>query len=113
VSSGNVSISLGLKFAAAHLGAVIFSAFLAQQGQGWAGIYVWPVWFLIDLPWSILYWPLALPSIDSWIEELRSQYTVLSWLLYSPYLIHGIIGTVWWAFVPKIYFCFRHWRAAA
>jgi hypothetical protein len=105
------SENLGVRFAGLHLAAFLFSAILAQQGQGWAGVYIWPVWFLIDLPWSLLHLLMEHPSIDSWIEELRSDNTALSYILYSPYLVHGFIGTIWWFFVPKIYFWSRHLRA--
>ncbi len=105
------SFRLGLWLGTLHFVAFLMSAVLAQQGQGWAGVYVWPIWLLIDFPWSVLHLVIGHPLVDSWIEGLRSHYTLLSYLLYSPYLVHGIVGTVWWVFVPNIYFRYRRPRA--
>ena len=105
------AIQLGVWFAALHFGAFLISAMLALQGEGWAGVLIWPVWLLIDFPVSLFHWLLALPAIDSKIENLRSHYTLFDFLLYSPYLVHGVLGTIWWGFMPRVYFQYRQFRA--
>lgn len=104
---------LGIKLASVHLVAFLLSSFLAQQGQGWAGIFVWPIWLLIDFPISLLHLLFWKTSVGTLIDTMRASNVAMDYLFYSPILVHGIVGTIWWAFVPKIYFCFRSGRARA
>ena len=103
-------VRIGLWVAALHFGVFLVSAMLARQGGGWAGVFVWPVWFLIDFPWSLLHVLMTEVSVDSWVRDVASRSSVLPYLLYSPYLIHGIIGTIWWGFLPAFYFRYRRRR---
>lgn len=98
---------IGLALATMHFGLFVLSVILAEQGQGWMGLFVWPVWALIDFPWSILYVFLLHPSIQPSFDALRSLHPVLDYLFFAPSLIHGVAGTIWWAFLPAIWARFK------
>jgi hypothetical protein len=106
----NKIVNLGLLLAAGHFALFLLSAQLAQQGQGWAGVFVWPVWLLIDFPVSLLHFLMHQRRIDLWVQAMSSGSIVWAYLLYSPYLVHGIIGTIWWGFLPKLFYQYRSSR---
>ncbi len=105
--------NIGLTLAVIHLSAYVVSFFLAQQGQGWGWVFILPFWLLVDFPVSILhvlFWKTPLGPV---IDAIRENNSVLDYLLYSPTLVHGVLGTVWWGYVPKIYIHFRAVRKSA
>lgn len=106
----NKTVSLGLWLAVFHFVAFLLSAMLAQMGQGWAGVYVWPVWLLIDFPLSLLHLLMFQGKVDLWVQEMSARSSPLSYFLYAPYFIHGVLGTIWWAFLPKLLFQYRCWQ---
>ena len=101
----------GVLFAAGHLVAVFISSVIAQQAKGWAGVFVWPVWLVIDLPWSLpCYLVVYETPLNVLLSAMRASHPVLDYVLYPPYFIHGVIGTIWWGMVPRAYLWFRHRR---
>jgi hypothetical protein len=107
------SSQVALVFALLHLTAVLVSMVIARQGEGWVGVFVWPLWFVIDLPWSLLcYLVVFRTPLGSILSEIRIEQPFLDYLLYPPFVIHGVVGTVWWAFVPRTYSWLRNRRAA-
>jgi hypothetical protein len=102
---------LGLCFGAIHFVLFMLSTQIARQAEGWAGVYVWPVWFVVDLPWGLLYF-LPLPqSVSDGVLAARASSATLDAALYAPYVIHGLIGTLWWAALPSIRRRIKAWRA--
>ena len=84
---------IGTVLAIVHL--LAFSAFvlyLHQSGEGQA-ILLWALWLPVDFPVSLIV--LAgfelLPPDDSIGSAMRRA---------LPYLVHGILGTLWWYFLP-------------
>ena len=95
--------------AAIHFAMFLVSSVIAQQAEGWAGVFVWPVWAGIDLPWSLLCYLIVYQTpLNSLLRLIRAGTPLLDYLLYPPFIIHGVIGTVWWWFVPVV---FSRWRA--
>lgn len=102
---------LGWWLAALHFGAFLFSVLLSGRLQEWAGVFVWPIWFLIDLPWSALHLAFLYPPVLATTDSLRTTFPVLDYLLYPPYFVHGVVGTVWWFFAPALYGRIRQMRS--
>jgi hypothetical protein len=76
-----------------HLLAVlVFVVYLHQSNEGQA-ILLWTLWKPVDFPISLLVpWGLdVLPSTGDWAGSLRPA---------LPYLVHGVLGTLWWFCVP-------------
>jgi hypothetical protein len=106
-------VILGGKVAGIHLLAFAISAFWAGQGEGWTGVYIWPIWALIDIPWSLLYAVLLQHDFREWTKAASTQSNILPFILYPPYFIHGIVGTIWWGIVPGIYLRYRRQKSGA
>lgn len=105
------SVVLGCKVAGVHLLAFLISVIWAGKGEGWSGVYIWPLWALIDIPWSFLYVVLLKQDIREWTKLISAQSDFLPYVLYPPYLIHGIIGTIWWGIAPGIYLKYRRHKS--
>ena len=84
---------IGAVLAVSHL--LAFLAFIAylHQSQDGQAILLWTIWIPVDFPVSLT--TLAgfelLPSDGSFGSALRRA---------LPYLVHGLLGTLWWYFLP-------------
>ena len=56
------------------------------------------VFMVIDFPVSLL--DLLLASFHLHLSALEKPSFVE--LLYPPYLIHGLLGSIWWYFLPRL-----------
>ncbi len=90
-------------FAIIHFLGFLISVPISNLGEGWYGIIVWAIWAFIDFPISLLYIPLLQSGWWRWVDSVSASSTILQYLLYPPYLIHGILGTIWWFYLPRIY----------
>jgi hypothetical protein len=61
---------------------------------------VWVLFAIIDMPVSLLYF-LAGNWYSSWLEGLGKF--SLAQFFYLPHLLHGLLGTIWWYFAPRLY----------
>jgi hypothetical protein len=102
--------NLWLWFALIHLAAFFLTAIYissSPQAEGWKSI-IWIFWFPVDFPWSTLHFVINHGQVAQLVDQLSSQSVVWQYVLYSPYLIHGVIGTIWWGFLPSIWSKYRH-----
>ena len=87
---------LGLLLSLGHF--VLFVVFSVKMNIGsqdaMSGI-LWDIWRTIDFPVSLLAFYGFIPAPLEW------SFTILVKFIY-PYFIHGVIGTVWWFFIPVI-----------
>jgi len=60
---------------------------------------VWLYWAPIDFPFSLLYY--AAPTYSQLVYRLVGD-SPLTYVLYLPHLIHGLLGTVWWYFLALL-----------
>jgi hypothetical protein len=60
---------------------------------------IWVKWGSYDQPISLLYW---LPYLDPFSTWTMSLNPILAWFLYFPHLVHGILGTILWYFLPRL-----------
>lgn len=105
----NMSISkqtqIRIAFSATHFGVFLITAIYIRLTEGVGGwnALLWLVWLPIDIPWSLLIVPMSYGPIATKLIQLSSQSQLIAFLTYPPYVIHGIIGTIWWFFVPKMW----------
>jgi len=83
----------GLVFSSLHLLSFVSYNFYvvsvaARSGQAQL---LWLVWILIDFPISLI--------------DFVAQYLDI-FSLYTIYIVHGLLGTIWWYFIPTILFKF-------
>jgi hypothetical protein len=101
----NRNVILGVKFAVWHL--LLFSLSVYLNGKiagGWLTLFFMEIpWFPADLPWSLL--DIILMQKDIWqsLDKIRTLSSMLDFIFYPPILVHGLIGTIWWGFLPTIY----------
>lgn len=90
---------IGLPIALIHL-ATFLLTFVTVQTSEEAQIQLLYVPFLIaDFPISLLHYT-PLSDFDSY---LKSQgHTWLAYAVYPPLVINGLLGTIWWYFMPKL-----------
>ena len=91
-----ISKTIGIILAIIHICAfiifVLYLHFGADDGQA---RLLWALWLPVDFPVSMTV-PLGFKLISSASPfglELRT------WL---PYFVHGILGPIWWYFIPRI-----------
>ncbi|MGH8307177.1 MAG: hypothetical protein ACRER0_02805 [Gammaproteobacteria bacterium] len=90
---------IGVILASLHLVGVCLTIwYIAVSTVGQASL-VWAFWALIDFPWSLAYL-LSGPAYAHWVEALSSAHPFLAQVMYFPHILHVLIGTIWWYFLP-------------
>lgn len=91
----SVAMKFGAGFAMVHLTVfVLFVIYLQLSTEGQARL-LWALWLPLDFPASLLVvFGLDLISYDSQFGSF-----VGTWL---PYFVHGVLGTIWWFFIPIV-----------
>jgi hypothetical protein len=93
---------IGAVLAILHLGALV--AFLtyihsdaAEQSQA---AFYWLIWFPVDFPWSLLnllpHW--VMPDGADGVLGIPRYRLVEYWHI----VVHGVAGTVWWYYLPRL-----------
>lgn len=101
-----------MRFALIHLAAFFLTALYisaTQQVGGWNSL-IWFCWFPVDFPWSLLYFVINHGQVAQTVDQLSNQSVIWQYVLYAPYLVHGILGTIWWGFLPSIWSKLRRLR---
>ena len=65
---------------------------------------VWTKWFIVDVPISLLYF-LGHTNYPEW--SVAQNNPIPAQVLYLPHLIHGLLGTIWWYFLPRLFLPMR------
>lgn len=101
----NRNVILGVKFAVWHL--LLFALSVYCNGiiaEGWLTLFFMEVpWFPVDLPWSLLDLLLMQKNVGHWLDTITAHSNFLEFIFYPPVLVHGLIGTIWWGFLPTVY----------
>jgi hypothetical protein len=91
----SLSKKVGIAFAAIHLLVfAIFILYLYLSSEGQTRL-LWALWLPLDFPVSLI----VIAGLD-WIPSDSQLMGATRELL--PYFVHGIVGTIWWFFVPII-----------
>lgn len=95
-SSSTIPLRIAAALATLHLLAIIAFAIHVHQSNESQEILLWTLWTPIDFPISMFVpWGLeVLPSGSEWSSTFR---------LVLPYFVHGVLGTMWWFFLPFIF----------
>jgi hypothetical protein len=87
----NRQLKIGLLLAAIHL--VVFFWFISYlgdlSGRDGQGPLLWIYWLVIDFPVSLVV--VLLFAVD-----VTSHYVM--------YFVHGILGTIWWLYLPTVFY---------
>jgi hypothetical protein len=92
---------IGIVLASAHLLGVLLTIWYVSGSTDGQASLVWAVWAVVDFPLSLAY--LLLGSLFAqWTQTLSSNHPIVAQFLYLPHVLHGVIGTIWWFYVPSI-----------
>ena len=91
---------IGLSLAFLHLVGVVLMVFCINRSPDPQAPMLWAVFAIIDFPISLIYFlaPVLHDTLPQGVHE--------SWVgqvLYLPYLVHGILGTIWWYLLPRLF----------
>lgn len=89
------STLVGMVLAIAHLLAfILFVTYLGWSSEG-QDILLFTLWIPVDFPISLLVLGgfEVIPSDDASGSAIRRA---------LPYFVHGVLGTVWWFYIPRI-----------
>lgn len=97
-----VAIRIGAVAAFVHLMAFIVTLLQIDRSSAAQASLVWLKWWWLvsDFPFTLLYL-ISGETYSSWLAPLQNS--ALGQLLYLPHLIHGILGTIWWFFLPRMF----------
>ena len=60
---------------------------------------LWVKFAIVDWPISLIYYCFG-EGYGRWLDSFGQS--VFAQLLYPPHLIHGLLGTVWWYWLPRL-----------
>ena len=90
---------LGLTLAAVHL-ALVTALFLGVRtwmdtSEGWGSMFPWLALVIVDLPFSLVgcFWPAV--SVMAWSNPNSTTQGLI-----GPAVVHGVVGTAWYYFLP-------------
>jgi hypothetical protein len=101
MTSGFRANRIGLVLAGWHLFFFLLTVAWVEHSADGQSSLVYVFWFPIDLPWSLLYFAIG-SQYGDWLDGVHKVSSVLGNVFYPPYLIHGLVGTIWWYFLPGI-----------
>lgn len=90
----------GLYLAAIHLAAFAATVLYTTYSPEGQAPLIWLFWALVDFPLSLFYW-VGGQGYAAWVEGLSDNSLLLGYIFYTPHLIHGVVGTIWWYFLPR------------
>ena len=84
--------------AGAHLAAFLTLAFYITRSADPQAPLLWVVFAVIDFPLSLLYFLAG--SLSNSLHQFEKSW--VAYVLYLPYLIHGLLGPIWWYLLPRL-----------
>ena len=86
---------IGVGLAAVHLvGFILFTLYLHSSSEGQAPL-LWALWLPLDFPVSLI----VIKGFDLIPPDSQLGSFLTKWL---PYFVHGLLGTIWWFFIPVL-----------
>src|SRR6266436_3379246 len=92
------SKKIGLYCASVHFLAAIAAVLYISRSTDPQASLLWGIFAILDFPVSLVY--LAAPQYSAWLEAFQG----FKWaqVVYLPHVVHVLLGTVWWYFLPRL-----------
>jgi len=97
---------LGIILATLHMIAFVATVAYTVNSAIEQASFIWLIWFPLDFPWSFIN-ILGGESYSVWVDNISDKSPILGYIFYTPYVVHGLIGTIWWYFLPTIIMVIR------
>ena len=62
---------------------------------------IWVLFVFIDLPIALIYYITIGWWLLPWLGSTESP--VIREILFPPYILFGLIGTIWWYYLPRLF----------
>lgn len=108
----NRTKKLGIILAAFHVIAFFATIIYTVNSAIEQASLIWLLWFPVDFPWSLIN-ILGGESYSIWVDNISNKSILLGYLFYTPYLVHGFVGAIWWYFLPTIISMVRRRKSRA
>ena len=93
---------IGFYCAGLHIFAFFLMALYISRSVDPQAPMLWAIFAIVDFPISLAYY-LPFPAYGDWLDALGTSYPHLAQIFYFPYLLHGLVGSVWWYFLPRLF----------
>jgi hypothetical protein len=95
-----ISKKIGLCLAGLHLIGFFVVVFCINRSADPQAPLLWFIFKDIDFPISLLYRVahILYVKVVSAIGE-----TFIAYIVYPPHLLHGLVATIWWFFLPRLF----------
>ena len=94
---------LGICLAVSHFAAVVATITWLHFNDDGQGVLVWIYWQVPDFPVGLAIIPL-LHFDPAWLENLFPDNPFLASVVTDQFhFVHGILGTLWWGFLPRVF----------
>ena len=94
-----IAKKVGLFCAVCHFIAFLALARYVRHATDPQAPLIWVIFAIVDFPISLLYM-VGASTYSRMLAELGDSF--LGQVLYAPHIIHGLFGTVWWYFLPRL-----------
>lgn len=96
---------LGAICALVHLISVVLVGYIMATSTDPHASTLWLHYFIVDYPIAIGLWPLSFVVVGhGWTLNAATQGSILNSIgnFWMPALYLGIVGTIWWYFLPRL-----------
>lgn len=91
---------IGLCLASLHVFLVVAMILFVNRSTDPQASLLWVFFAIADFPISLI----ILFSGNAYSEWLNGfKQSVIVHILYLPYLVHGVVGTIWWYYLPRFF----------
>jgi threonine/homoserine/homoserine lactone efflux protein len=94
-----ISKKIGLYCACLHCLAFVATVLYIHHSTDPQASLLWGIFAIIDFPVSLIYF-VAGNAYSQWLAGFEQSFFVH--IFYLPHLIHGLMGTIWWYFLPRL-----------
>jgi len=93
-----ISKKIGLCLSILHFLGFIFTVVIIYFSSDPQASLLWGIFAVIDFPISLVYFGARVYA--KIVNSLGQTFFVQ--ILYLPHIVHGLLGTIWWYFLPRL-----------